>query len=75
MIDIFIQLAIALTGMIAIWITQQPDKLLYRYAPILGLVGQPFWFHATYSAEQWGMFILCFGYTYAWFIGFKRHWL
>lgn len=69
------QLIIALTGMVAIWITQQPNAKLLKYAPLLGLLGQPFWFYATYSAEQWGMFVLCFGYTYSWFIGFKRHWI
>ena len=69
------QLMIALTGMLAIWITQQSNQALHKYASILGLLGQPFWFYATYSAEQWGMFALCFGYTYAWFIGFRRHWL
>lgn len=75
MIDVFVQLAIALTGMVAIWITQQPNQSWHKYAPILGLASQPFWFYATYAAEQWGMFVLCFGYTYAWYIGFRRHWI
>ena len=70
------QLAIVLTGMVAIYLTQQtrhPDAK--KYASILGLIGQPFWFYATYKAEQWGMFMLCFGYTYAWGLGFYNNWV
>lgn len=74
-IDMLIQIGIAITGMVAIWLTQQPNQSLHRYASIFGLIGQPLWFYATYSAEQWGMFALCFGYTYAWWIGFRRNWL
>lgn len=69
------QVFIALTGMTSILLTQQKNEGLKKYACILGLIGQPFWFYSSYQAEQWGIFILCFGYTYAWFVGFKNYWL
>lgn len=69
------QIAIALTGATAIWLTQQHRESWKKYASILGLIGQPFWFYATYKAEQWGIFGLTFFYTYSWAIGFKNNWI
>ncbi len=69
------QIAIALTGAVAIWLSQQGNESLKKYACILGLIGQPFWFYATYKAEQWGIFGLTFFYTYSWLVGFKNNWL
>ena len=69
------QIIIALTGSIAIWLTQQDNKEWARYACIFGLVGQPFWFISSYNSEQWGIFALCFLYTYSWCIGLYRHWI
>jgi len=69
------QIAIALTGVVAIWLSQDKDESWRKYACLFGLVGQPFWFYSAYTAEQWGIFVLCFFYTYAWFKGFKLHWV
>ncbi len=69
------QIAIALTGVIAIWITQQGNERIKKYACLFGLAGQPFWFYSAYTAEQWGIFILCFFYTYSWLVGFKNNWV
>jgi hypothetical protein len=69
------QLIIAVTGSTAIWLSQQHRENLKKYASILGLIGQPFWFYATFKAEQWGIFGLCFFYTYSWSIGFKNNWI
>ena len=69
------QLIIALTGGIAIYLTQQKNESIKKYASILGLIGQPFWFCSAYSNEQWGIFALCFLYTYSWALGFKNNWM
>ena len=68
------QAAIALTGCLAIWLTNSdgPER---RYAPIFGLLGQPFWMYAAYSAEQWGILVLTIWYTAAWWRGFRTHWM
>lgn len=71
-----IQFLIILTGGLAILFTQQNKYyILKKYAPILGLIGQPFWFYTSYTNEQWGIFILSFFYSYAWYIGIKNYWL
>ena len=69
------QIGIALFGVLGIWLSQDPEPNRRKFACIAGLLGQPFWFYATYKAAQWGMFGLCFAYTYAWARGFMLHWV
>ena len=68
------QIFIALTGLTAVFLSQSHPNH-QRYACLFGLAGQPFWFYTTYTNEQWGIFLLSFAYTYAWFIGFKKYWI
>ncbi len=63
------QIMIALTGVVAIWLTQQSNNSIKKYACLFGMAGQPFWFYSAYSNEQWGVFALCFFYTYSWGVG------
>lgn len=69
------QVAIAMTGVVAIWLSQDKRDSWRRWACIFGIVGQPFWFYSAYTAEQWGIFGLCFLYTYAWLKGVRNNWL
>ena len=69
------QIAIALTGIIAIWLTQQSKDEWKKYACLFGIAGQPFWIYSAYNAEQWGILILTVFYTYSWCLGIKNNWL
>lgn len=69
------QIAIALTGVAAIWLSQDSRENLRKWSCIFGLLGQPFWFYSAWAAEQWGIFALCFAYTFAWARGVYNHWL
>ena len=69
------QIAIAFSGVIAVWLTQDRRESWRRWASIFGMLGQPFWFYAAWKAEQWGIFGLCALYAYAWARGFWTHWL
>lgn len=69
------QIAIALLGVTAIWLSQSASARLRRYACLFGLTGQPFWFWSAISAEQWGIVILCCFYTVAWARGVWTHWI
>lgn len=71
----FEQAIIAITGALSIWLTQDPRLSWQRWAPIAGLVGQPFWLVATWASAQWGMFALTLVFTAAWLRGLNRHWL
>jgi hypothetical protein len=68
------QAAIAVFGVVSIWLSQSPDPRQQSWAPIWGLIGQPFWFIATYRAEQWGMFALSIAFTVCWLRGLHTHW-
>ena len=69
------QIAIAFSGVVAVWLTQDKRESWRRWACIFGMLGQPFWFYAAWKAEQWGIFALCTLYTYAWARGLWTHWL
>jgi hypothetical protein len=48
------QIGITLSGVIAVWLTQDKRATWQRWACIFGMVAQPFWFYAAWKAEQWG---------------------
>ena len=68
------QIMIGVTGTLAVYFSQTSNVKLKRWACILGLIGQPFWFYTTYTAEQWGIFILAFIYTAGWLVGVRTYW-
>ena len=49
-----------------------PKKAALR-ACIFGLLGQPFWFYASWQAGQWGIFAVSIVYMAAWLRGLCRH--
>ncbi len=69
------QIAIAILGVSAVYLSQDSRLEHRRWSSVLGLLGQPFWFWATWKAQQWGIFALCFVYTYAWARGFWNNWI
>lgn len=69
------QLAIMLTGVTAIALSQSASPRARRFACLFGLAGQPFWFWTAYEAQQWGILGMCCLYTWAWAKGVQTHWL
>jgi hypothetical protein len=71
----FEQLAIGLFGVSAVFLSQDRRDSYRRFACLLGLAAQPFWFYTTWHAHQWGIFMLSFFYTFSWARGFVAHWV
>jgi len=69
------QIGIAVLGVTAIFLSRDKRPKWRRWSSVLGLCSQPFWFALTYHDRQWGVFFLCFLYTWCWFRGFKANWL
>lgn len=69
------QVAIAACGVTTVFLSQDLRESRRRWACIFGLTAQPFWFYATYTAEQWGIFALTFLYTLGWSRGVFNHWI
>jgi len=68
------QIGILLCGVTAVFLSQCEGIKYRRWACIFGLMGQPFWFYATYVANQWGIFMVCFLYLFSWLKGFYTYW-
>ncbi len=68
------QIAIAVFGVAAVWLSQSEELRQRRWAPVLGLLGQPFWFIATIKGQQWGMVAICVLYSWAWGRGLYNNW-
>lgn len=69
------QLCIALFGLSSIWLAMgnwQPGR---RWAPLIGLCGQPFWFHFAWYADGWGIMALVTAYTAVYIRGAWIQWI
>ena len=75
MLDLLAQFGIGVPGLAAIYLTQQPRADLRRYACILGMLSQPFWFLTTIPNGQWGVVALNVVYTFLWGRSIYRLWL
>lgn len=69
------QIWIGLFSVTAIFLSQDSRPHFRKWACIFGLLSQPAWFYATYTAGQWGIFLLSFVYAYLWWRGFRNFWL
>ena len=68
------QLAIALFGLTALLFAMGRHPGRRKWAPVIGLIGQPFWFMATVPTGQWGMVALVGAYTVVYIYGIINNW-
>lgn len=71
----FLQAGIAVFGLLAIVLVYANNPRLARWAPVFGLLSQPFWVVSAYQAQQWAILFLSVFYVYGWCKGFKKHWM
>lgn len=69
------QIGIGLFSVTAIFFANCTADRWRRWASVFGLASQPFWFVATYQAQQWGIFALSFIYAALWARGFYSFWI
>lgn len=60
------QIALAVTGTAAVWLTNDPREQYRKWAAVAGLSSEPFWFHGAWAADQYGVMVLCVIYTVGW---------
>lgn len=73
--NIAAQICVFVFGLTAVWLVNDPRPALRRWGPVSGLVSQPFWFYATITGHQWGIFAAAIVYTYLWARGFYYQWI
>jgi len=68
------QIGILVMGALTIWMLAQ-KKSWMRWGYIIGALQEIFWFYSSYINKQWGIFILCFVYTYCYLLGVYNYWI
>lgn len=63
------QIVIFCFGATAMVMANDHRPLVRKWAPVLGLVAQPFWLYAATTAHQWGILASSVLYTAAWLYG------
>jgi hypothetical protein len=69
------QVAIAVTGVTAVFLSQSNSERQRKLACLFGMAGQPFWIYAALTAQQWGILLVNVLYTFAWAKGVWMHWV
>lgn len=69
-----LQVFLASFSSIAIWLSWDPQPRVRKWAPVIGLCGQPFWFLQAWEAGQWGAFVAAIAFTVSWFRGLRSEW-
>jgi hypothetical protein len=68
------QLLIAVFGLTSIYCAMGNNLTLRKYAPIIGLCGQPFWGYFAYQTQGWGLAMLVLAYTLVYINGIRVQW-
>jgi hypothetical protein len=69
-----IQLALAVFGLSALWLATGQSARGRRWAPVIGLCGQPAWLWFAVDAQAWGLFTLSLAYTAVYARGALLQW-
>jgi hypothetical protein len=69
------QIAIAVLGVIAVWLSQARGTGLRRWACCFGLLAQSLWLYAAWRAGQWDVFTAGGLLALAWLKGLWTHWI
>lgn len=69
-----IQFALAFFGLTALWMATGHNTRSRRWAPVVGLCGQPFWLWFAISAQAWGLLVLSLAYSLVYIRGAYVQW-
>ena len=70
------QVFIVLFGLTATYLSFVRTEVWAKtIAPIVGLMGQPFWLYSTFVSQKPGMFLICCAYTIMYVLGCKNSWI
>lgn len=58
-----IQIALAFFGLTALWLAMGASARGRRWAPAVGLAGQPFWIAFAIQSNAWGLLALSLAYS------------
>jgi len=70
-----IQFALAFFGLSAIFMAMGNNLTARKWAPIVGLCGQPFWLTFAYQTHASGVMLLSLAYIVVYLIGVRNQWM
>lgn len=68
------QLAMALFGLASLWLAMGSNPIGRRWAPVVGLLGQPAWGWFAWQSQAWGLGVLVTAYTAVYLRGAYVQW-
>lgn len=68
------QLFIAVFGLTSIWLAMGRNATGRKWAPLIGLLGQPAWAWFAYETNAWGLAALVGAYTVVYLRGALVQW-
>ncbi|MBQ0917473.1 hypothetical protein KBW71_03390 [Hydrogenophaga aromaticivorans] len=68
------QFLMASFGLTSLWFAMGRNLTLRKWAPVVGLAGQPFWFAFSLDAGAWGLLVLVAAYTLVYLRGALIQW-
>lgn len=69
------QIGIAVFGLTSLWMAMGTNPRARRWAPVVGLCGQPFWAAFAWQTQGWGLGLLVVAYTVVYARGAVVQWL
>jgi hypothetical protein len=69
-----IQILIALFGLTSIWLAMGHNPTGRKWAPVIGLAGQPFWLAFAIDSAAFGLLVLVAAYTVVYVHGIYVQW-
>jgi hypothetical protein len=72
--DMLLQVVLATFGLASLFMALDARPTLRRWAPLVGLVGQPAWLLFAWGLDAWGMFAVSVAYTLVYLRGAWVQW-
>ena len=72
--DALVQGVLALFGLSSLWMALDPRPALRRWAPLVGLIGQPAWLLFAWGLDAWGLLAVSAAYTAVYLRGVWVQW-
>lgn len=69
-----IQIALAFFGLSALWMAMGKSARAKKWAPLVGLCGQPFWIAFAVQTSAWGLLALSLAYSVVYVRGACIQW-
>lgn len=69
-----IQIALAFFGLTALYMATGSNPRARRWAPVVGLCGQPFWIAFALQSSAWGLLALSIAYSAVYLRGVLVQW-